>query len=298
MRTPMLFRRSSVLAFALSAASLGGCGQPLVSGQAQIDGRSQASTTLGALVSMSGTYTNCMVNSGSTWTAAFGTNGSGAPSVVQGDTACQLAITSVQDASTTYTATGSLSIKADGTFNGTAVKFTDGANAQNVFYADVMMLPANFATDFTLDFLHSSSPTLLPQTVTSQYQMRMATLVVDDSVPAPAYTLAFPAPPYLKDAQDKVLSLSSSAPTLSQNAGGQAAESYAILSGACPADPQPAYGMASTAISTALALSNFGIAVNMTISASVPLEQCLVAAHCDAGNSAVCSYQMFDVTFN
>jgi hypothetical protein len=80
--------------------------------------------------------------------------------------------------------------------------------------------------------------------------------------------------------------------------GAQAAEYYAIESGACPSDPQSVHPASPRSIATALTFADFGISLNVTLSPEAPLERCLILAHCDMENQSVCSFQMFDVTFN
>lgn len=309
MYTKSVFPASSILAFATSAGLLVGCDSSgLVHGTALVDSRGQT-LSIKAAVGIKGTYvTNTCLDVAGTggakrmggvpWSAPFGTN-PGAPTVVLNDASCQLNITQMDVLDSANQPASALAASPVGlaAVYGAPVlfSFTDsGTGNVSNFYANANITPADFSANFHIDVVYSDTQAALsPILLNGTYATVTANTITATSVPAPTYNLSFAAVSYMRDGLGFVSS-TMGAPALSLI--NQTGQGYVITPGTCPTT-LPTVAAAYTnpvAIATMPTTMNFGLVSGLSLAS--PVKRCLIAANCN--NSAVCSYQLFQVTFN
>lgn len=309
MYTKSAFRTASATILALGAGQLLGCGgSSLVQGSAQVASVGQASL-IQAAVGVKGTYVSntCLDPAGTggaklvggvAWASAFGLN-PGQPVVVQNDPTCQLNITEIDitDSGNKPAAAMAATPLGLAAAYGQAVLFTytDSATGQPAnFYANANLSPANFSTNFFINVLYSDTQSAVsPIALNGSYATVVPSAITALNVPTPDYQLSFAGVTYTKDRNAVVVSVSG-APTL--GAGNQAGQAYVIASGACPttlAATNDAFAAGQqVAVGTAPTTGAFGLSTGLALSA----ERCMVIANC--GATSVCSYQLYQVTFN
>lgn len=296
---------SSFFGCAIGTMELSGCGQPgLVEGEVQ-SAQQEVVAGLSSVVSVTGHYVdNTCIDP--TQTGAAKRTGSVAfsypsatlaPSVVLHDKNCLLAIDSFTILDTT--GTNRTAIPVAGSFNisknafaSSAILFRYNDGMNHDFYVNAMLTPGDFSTNFIVNLIYSGTPDSVTKSQAGQYMTVGQSSFTSTGVSAPSYTLDL-STLYYQRASGKVTSaMGSINPTVT--AGGQTAEDYQVKSGACPSGivaTKTAY-TAPVAIATAVAPTALGLVANATL----PITDCITLRHCDTSN--VCSYQLFQVTFN
>lgn len=314
MRTTIV-RTCSLLTLALISPHFAGCDKAssTVNGMADIGRRGQG-LQLGTFLKVNGQYEDnkcidpAMGNgakraSGSPWSTDFGSSAGLGPMVVLGDSGCKLDITSleIQDSlGNAQLATPSTPLALGSTYLGTpaAFSYTDAGTMKVLeFYANAKIAPADFSADFGITVLYSDSPSdVTAPSLSGQYATTAASSVANGNVPQPNGALSFSSVSYAKDAMNVVTAVSGD-PTLSL--GSVPGQNYVIAAGSCPsalAAINAAYGSGTQlSVATALTSSSLGLAAGTDL--SMPLAKCLITANCDMA-SWICSYQLFDITFN
>lgn len=302
-------RFAAILAFALGAGHLAGCGSPArVEGNVLVENRSQA-LQIGSVLKVSGVYEDgkCLdpvtgaLRTGVAWSAAISATPGSAPAVVLNDTGCVLDLTSldIQDsAGVTKQATAGTTIALKSAFGAPVMfSYTDTNQGPLSFYVNARISPADFSANFDISVVYSDSPGPLSSiSLNGQYATIGSNSIVDTRVPAPSDTLSFSGVTYAKNGQKKVTNVTGN-PTLTL--GNPTGQSYVIVSGTCPTTlsaVNTAYaGGTQVAIATAPTSSDFGLSTNLDL--STPVNRCMIIANCNTA-SGVCSYQLYGVTFN
>lgn len=238
--------------------------------------------------SINGTYTTCKNRSGS-WSLAV----TGTPtldhatlSVIQGDTACTLALTEIITATDGKLAAGTAITL--GTSYGTAQAFGSPVK----YYANAILSSLTFTGNFTLTLLFSDNPRVGNGSTTATYSVVNASAATL-GVTAPNYTLDLSAVTITTDFLKVSQSVSGN---VSLTVGSTTGDLYVIVNGAV-ADTYAAINTAylagtTVAMSTSIAASSF-IATGLDLTGGV--VRSLIIAKVQNG---VRSYQKFSITFN
>jgi hypothetical protein len=308
MHTKNSNRTSPVLAFTLLATSLAGCsGSDVVKGSAAADKRAQA-LSIGTVLSVNGNYEDntCMdptsgaLRTGASWSANISNMPGNDPLVVLNDSGCKLDLVSVsvQDSmGATQTASAAAPFRLLGGY-GAPVPFsyTDSGTSQVMqFYGNATVNPADFSANFFMFFIYSDTLDGASSiSLTGQYATVGSSSVVNAQIPAPNDTLDFAGVTYVKDAMGIVQSVTNE-PTFTLMA--PAGDDYKIVDGACPntlATAGTAYaGGSHVSVNTAPLAADFGLSAGADLTPA--LRKCMIVGRCA---DTICSYQLFDVTFN
>jgi len=227
--------------------------------------------------------------SGDPWSVAIGgTAASDELSVVLNDTACELTLTAVTAAATTYV--GDPSIPLGLTYKGTASSFPTGAP---VFYANAKIASLLFAANFQITLLVSDDPGRATEANTASAATVTSTAVANQ-VPAPEYTLDASGIAVTTDTNDAVHSATGSA-TLNLAALAQAGELYVVDGNdslgefSTYAEIDAFYGLGAPTAIAPIDASEF----NLT--GTLPLVRNVIISHTEEG---VRSYEVIRVTFS
>lgn len=310
MITKSIFQVSSLVALAIGAGQLVGCGSSgAVTGSVQVAGISQA-LSVAPVSAVLGLYEagKCLdpatglPRMGVTWSAPVANQASTSPVVVLNDAGCVLDITalSVTDsAGATQTASAAANIALGGNYGAPVLfTFTDsGTGNPTSFYANARIAPANFSANFAISVVYSDTPDPLRSlTATGQYATVVPSTVTATNQPAPADVLGIGGISYTRDAASSIVTVTGN-PTLL--AGNPAGQSYVITNGSCPsalATIDAAYKAGpQVAISTPPTSADFGLAPGQSVAS--PIKKCMIIGNCDVATSMVCSYELYQVTF-
>lgn len=304
------FHTSSVLALAIGAGQLLNCGNSgLVQGNAQVASIGQA-LSVAPVSTVLGLYENgkCLdpatgtPRMGVTWSAAVSNMVGANPVAVLNDTGCVLDITGLKvtdSVGATQTATAASNIVLSANYGPPILfTFTDSGTAKQItFYANAKITPTNFSANFAISVVYSdSADPLNTLTATGQYATVVPSSVTATNQPAPADVLGIGGIMYTRDAQNKLVTVTGN-PTLAT--GNPAGQSYVITPGACmsalasitaayKAGPQVPVGMPPTS-------ADFGLVVGQSI--ATPIQRCMIIGNCDVMTSMICSYELYQVTF-
>lgn len=311
MFTKSIFHAVSLITLALGAGHLAGCGDSgLVHGNTLVSSFGQASNVKG-VVSITGNYgAMCIDPAGAggyltappPWTVAIGT--SGTPTVVKNDPTCQLsiaaiAVTDSKGAMQTATPVAPATSMALGSTPGAPVLFSyvdSGTGKTENFYANGDIPAPGFATNFVIQINYSDTYNgLMSLMGQSSFAAVTSSAVTATGVAAPDNVLAISGIAYSRDGLGKVDTIAGM-PSLMQ--GQNPGQNYAVIAGACPTDlvsGDAAYQAAATLTPVATAPTNAQLGLTMGAAIGAGIESCVLIANCAAG---LCSYQLFDVTFN
>jgi hypothetical protein len=311
MFTKSIFSSVSLFTLALGVGHLAGCGDSgVVHGSSLVSSYGQASNVKG-VVSITGNYgAMCLDPAGSggfltappAWTVAIGTAGS--PMVVKNDPSCQLsiaaiAVTDSKGAMQMATPVAPAKSVMLGSTPGAPVLFgyvDSGTGKTENFYANGDIPAPGFASNFVIQLNYSDTYNgLMSLTGQSSFAAVTSTAITATGVAAPDDVLAINGIAYSRDGLGKVDTIAGMATLTQGNIPGQ---DYAVVAGACPADlasTDAAYQAVATTTPVAMAPTNAQLGLTMGAAIGTGIQSCMIIANCAAG---LCSYQLFDITFN
>ena len=310
MMTKSIFQASSLLALAIGAGQLLGCDSSgSVKGNVQVASVGQA-LSVAPVSTVLGLYESgkCLdpatglPRMNVTWSAAVANAAGTSPVAVLNDAGCVLDITGLRvtdSAGVAQTATAASDLVLGANYGAPVLfTFTDsGTGNPTSLYANAKIAPADFSANFAISVVYSDTPDPLKTlTATGQYATVVPNTVTATNQPAPADVLGIGGISYTRDAAGSIVSVTGN-PTLAT--GNPAGQSYVITAGGCPsslAAVDAAYRAGTqVAVSTPPTSAAFGLAVGQSL--ATPIQRCMIIGNCDVATSMVCSYELYQVTF-
>jgi hypothetical protein len=296
---------AKTMILALLGASLGACssgptGSTVV--QANVAGAGTPFGVLGAgnLQSVNGTYGDgCTARSGAWSIIVSGTDSDNSIlSVVKDDTGCVLTLTEIHSDTGVFAAQPV--IPMTGSYQAASSQFVLESDAASPvsFYANALITPTGFDTDFAVDILYSTDPSSGGDAgVQAGYTVTSGS-VSADAVPTPNDSVDVTGLSLETNAVNVVQSVSGSAAVTTGSIPGQ---TYVIELGALPSSPayadvdtafQEATGDAgASTLGATFSASEFGL---VGIDLSSPVVRTIIIANTQSG---VPSYEFFTIVF-
>jgi len=181
-----------VVGLGLAAA----CGQAVRPPEVAVFDRSRSNLSLGTLNEINGTYTGCIHHTdGDAWSAPIGSFSSldnAALSVVEGDSGCQLTVTSVLIDADSYVPVTPIDLSDSYLMAGVAFKLYDPMTMMPgsavAFFGNLKLSSASYAYGFSLSLVYSDDPRLTSGgSSNSNYRTTSAT-ASDGQASPPDYT--------------------------------------------------------------------------------------------------------------
>lgn len=302
-------RRGSTSRVLLGAALAVACGQAVSPPQVSVFNHASSKLSLGTLNEINGTYTTCIHHSDDDpWSAPIGGfSGLDNPalSVVEGDSNCQLTVTSILIDADSYVPTSPFVMSDSYLNNGVAFRKIDAMTGMPVseiaFYGNMKLSSASFAYGFSMSLVYSDDARLTSGgSANSEYRTTSAAASEGQTSP-PDYTADSSTLAIQTDAAKKITAVSGAVDLAHHSVQGQ---NYVISSASLAATPtfdalNTAYN-AGTPVSIqnnsdpSVAASALGL-VNETGLATGSVKRHIILRNLDS-NTGTVAYQLITVT--
>jgi hypothetical protein len=271
------------------------------------------------LVTLSGTYTNCVSHTnGEKWSVPVGSYAGALPfpklRVAKTNTACQLSLTDARDAATTFDASAiggcgnptncdmtTTSQGPLGTSYVAAKPYTTAAERRKyAFWGTAKIDSTSFTSGFLITFLYSDNAAEVTANISSQVSAVSGTATLE-RVPAPNYTIDVSTfNVYTALATPNVVESTEGNATFTL--GTQAGENYRLVMGGVGTtwgDLASAYDSGTVPPGGPITGSPFSVASTALLAngATLPATRTIIVRHDDTA-TGIPSYQFFTLTFN